>query len=586
MTFRQTKHRAALLGLFWGLALSLAAEAQPQAPERPSGWTAKQAASARHQMVATANPLATDAGDTILRRGGSAVDAAIAVQMVLNLVEPQSSGIGGGAFMLVHDARRKTLVVYDGRETAPAAARPDRFLDSEGRPLRFFDAVVGGRSVGVPGTLRMLELAHRRHGRLAWASLFEPAIRLAERGFVVSRRLSRAIGAESYLRQDRARAYFHNADGTPLAAGQVLRNPAFAATLKRIAAEGANAFYTGEIARDVVQTADGYTANPGDLTTADLAAYRARVRTPVCGKYRSYRVCGVPAPSSGGIAVLQMLGMLERFDMASIGTSDLIGAHLFSEAGRLAYADRDMYVADPDFFAVPAGLTDRAYLSERSRLIRLDSSIGYAAPGAPPPIAAGGSAAFAQGEALELPSTSHISIVDRYGNAVALTTTIEDAFGSKLMTAGGFLLNNELTDFSFVPVDSGRPVANSVEGGKRPRSAMAPTIVYDARGRVIVVAGSPGGPAIINYVAKTLIAILDRRLDPQAAVDLPNIGSRNGPTELERGTSAEALASGLEALGEATQIVDQNSGLPVIVRTAGRWHGAAESRREGTVRGD
>jgi gamma-glutamyltranspeptidase/glutathione hydrolase len=586
VTFRQTKRGAAVLGLFWGLALAVSAAAQPQAPERPFGRTAKQAQSARHQMVAAANPLATDAGETILRRGGSAVDAAIAVQMVLNLVEPQSSGIGGGAFMLVHDARRNTLLVYDGRETAPAAARPDRFLDAAGRPMRFFEAVVGGRSVGVPGVLRMLELAHRRHGRLAWASLFEPAIRLAEQGFVVSPRLSRAIGAERYLRQDRARAYFHNADGTPLAAGQLLRNPAFAATLKRIAAEGANAFYTGEIAHDVVQTADGYAANPGDLTAADLASYRATVRKPVCGQYRSYRVCGVPPPSSGGIAVLQMLGMLERFDMGSIGSSDLISAHLFSEAGRLAYADRDMYVADPDFVAVPSGLTDRAYLRERSRLIRLDSSIGYAAPGAPPPIAAADNAGFGRGETLELPSTSHISIVDRYGNAVAMTTTIEDAFGSKLMTAGGFLLNNELTDFSFVPVESGRPVANRVEGGKRPRSAMAPTIVYDARGRVTVVAGSPGGPAIINYVAKTLIAILDRGLDPQTAVDLPNIGSRNGPTELERGTSAEALASKLEALGEATQIVDQNSGLQVIVRAAGRWHGAADSRREGTVQGD
>ena len=327
-----------------------------------------------------------------------------------------------------------------------------------------------------------------------------------------------------------------------------------------------------------MQTADGYAANPGDLTTADLASYRARVRKPVCGQYRSYRVCGVPPPSSGGIAVLQMLGMLERFDMGSIGSSDLISAHLFSEAGRLAYADRDMYVADPDFIAVPAGLTDRAYLRERSRLIRLDSSIGYAAPGAPPPIAAADNAGFGRGEALELPSTSHISIVDRYGNAVAMTTTIEDAFGSKLMTAGGFLLNNELTDFSFVPAEGGRPVANRVEGGKRPRSAMAPTIVYDAQGRVTVVAGSPGGPAIINYVAKTLIAHTRLGLDPQTAVDLPNIGSRNGPTELERGTSAEALASKLEALGEATQIVDQNSGLQVIVRAAGALASAAPIR--------
>jgi gamma-glutamyltranspeptidase/glutathione hydrolase len=506
--------------------------------------------------------------------------------MVLNLVEPQSSGIGGGAFMLVHDARRRTLVAYDGRETAPAAARPDRFLDQSGRPMRFFDAVVGGRSVGVPGTLRMLELAHKRHGRLAWATLFDPAIRMAEEGFAISPRLSHAIAAERFLRQDRARVYFHNADGAPLAAGQVVRNPAFAATLKRIAAEGANAFYTGEIARDIVRTADDYTANPGDLTTADLAAYRARIRKPVCGRYRMYRVCGVPPPSSGGITVLQMLGLLERFDMRAMGSSDLLNAHVFSEAGRLAYADRDLYVADPDFVSVPAGLTDRAYLQQRSQLIRLDSSIGYATAGVPPPIAVGENGPFGRGGAPEFPSTSHLSIVDRHGDAVAMTTTIEDAFGSKLMTAGGFLLNNELTDFSFVPVESGRTVANRVEGGKRPRSAMAPTIVYDARGRVAVVAGSPGGPAIINYVAKTLIGILDRGLDAQAAIDLPNIGSRNGPTELERDTSAESLAPKLEALGEATQIVDQNSGLQVIVRVAGRWHGAADSRREGTVRGD
>jgi gamma-glutamyltranspeptidase/glutathione hydrolase len=574
-----------LLALFLGLTLALAAAGQTRPPERPSGRSIKQAASARHDMVATANPLATDAGLRMLRRGGSAVDAAIAAQMVLNLVEPQSSGIGGGALMLVHDPRRKTLLAYDGRETAPAAARPDRFLDRAGRPLRFFDAVVGGRSVGVPGTLRMLELAHRRYGRLPWATLFAPAIELAEHGFVVSPRLSRAIAAERYLRQDRARAYFHNADGTPLAAGQLLKNPAFAATLKRIAAEGANAFYTGEIARDVVDTADGYAANPGDLTTADLAAYRARVREPVCGNYRRYRVCGAPPPSSGGITVLQILGLLERFDMRAISSSDLINAHLFSEAGRLAYADREAYVGDPDFVAVPAGLTDRAYLRERSRLIRLDSSIGHARPGEPPPIAAGDGAA-GESEALEFPSTSHLSIVDRYGGAVAMTTTIEDAFGSKLMTAGGFLLNNELTDFTFAPVVSGRPVANRVEGGKRPRSAMAPTIVYDAQGRVTVVAGSPGGPAIINYVARTLIAILDRQLDPQTAVDLPNVGSRNGPTEIERGTSAEALAPKLQALGEATRITDQNSGLQVIVRAGGLWRGGADSRREGTAQGD
>jgi gamma-glutamyltranspeptidase/glutathione hydrolase len=432
----------------------------------------------------------------------------------------------------------------------------------------------------------MLELAHRSHGRLAWASLFDPAIRLAENGFVVSRRLSGAIAAERYLRQDRARSYFLNPDGTPLAVGQRVKNPAFAATLKRVAAEGAEAFYTGEIARDVVDTANGYAANPGDLTLADLASYRALAREPVCGRYRSYRVCGAPPPSSGGVAVLQILGMLERFDLRSMSSSELISAHVFDEAGRLAYADRGAYIADPDFFAVPAGLTDRGYLRERSQLIRLDASVGDARPGQPPPVSAADEPPFAPGDALEFPSTSHLSIVDRHGGAVAMTTTIEDAFGSRLMTAGGFLLNNELTDFNFVPAASGHPVANRVEGGKRPRSAMAPTIVYDAQGRVTAVVGSPGGPAIINYVAKTLIALLDRRLDPQAAVDLPNVGSRNGPTEIERGTRAEALAPGLRALGETTRIVDQNSGLQVIVRQGSGWRGAADSRREGTARGD
>lgn len=537
-------------------------------------------------MVAAANPLATEAGYRILRQGGSAVDAAIAVQVVLNLVEPQSSGIGGGAFMLVHDARRRALVAYDGRETAPGAAQPGRFLDQAGKPLHFFDAVVGGRSVGVPGTLRMLELAHRRHGRLPWAMLFDPAIGIAEHGFAVGPRLAAAIANERFLRQDRARAYFHNADGSPLAAGQLLANPAFAATLKRVAVEGADALYTGEIARDIVRTVQGYEANPGDLTTADLAGYRALVRTPVCSRYRRYKVCSMPPPSSGGTAVLQMLGMLERFDMKAMGMSAVMSAHLFSEAGSLAYADRSLYVADPDFVAPRPGLLDREYLRQRSQLIRLDASIGRAEAGEPPPAAGGGELALGVDDALEFPSTSHVSIVDRYGNAVAMTTTIENVFGSRLMTEGGFLLNNELTDFSFTPVRDGKPVANRVEAGKRPRSTMAPTIAYDAQGRIKMIVGSPGGSAIINYVAKTLIGVLDRELGAQAAVDLPNVGSRNGPIELERGTSAEALAPKLHALGDATRIVDQNSGLQLIVRTPNGWQGAADPRREGSVLGD
>ena len=566
-----------------------AALAQP-APEHPSGWISKKPVSAPHDMVAAANPLAVEAGHRILSRGGSAVDAAVAVQMVLNLVEPQSSGIGGGAFMLFHNGRNGLLTAYDGRETAPSAARPDRFLDGEGKPLEFYDAVVGGKSVGVPGTLRMLELAHRQYGKLPWSELFEPAITLAEQGFVVSPRLHIEIAGEKHLTQERAKAYFYNPDGTPLAVGQTLRNPAFAATLKRIAAEGADAFYKGDIARDIVETARSHPTQPGDLSEADLAGYKAKVREPVCGRYRAYRVCGMPPPSSGGTTVLEILGILEPFDMRALGAGSLVSAHLFAEAGRLAYADRNQYLADPDFVKPPAGLTDRSYLRERAALIKLDASLGRAKAGVPgvrePARKAAALPAFGAGAALEFPSTSHISIVDKYGNALAMTTTIEDAFGSRLMTRSGFLLNNELTDFSFAPVEDGKPVANRVEAGKRPRSSMAPTIVYDDHGRLYMIVGSPGGSAIINYVAKTLIGVLDWGLDPQAAIDLPNVGSRNGPTELEKNTRAATLAPKLKALGHETQVIEQTSGLQAIVRTKSGWIGGADPRREGAVAGD
>ena len=583
--------RRGFLVVFLAVVASHVALAQDQAPELPSGWTAKQPVITRHDMVAAANPLAVAAGHQMLQQGGNAVDAAIAVQMVLNLVEPQSSGIGGGAFMLFHHGRDGVLTAYDGRETAPAAAQPDRFLDNEGKPLKFYDAVVGGRSVGVPGTLRMLELAHRQFGKLPWARLFKPAIALAEQGFAVSPRLHGAIVGEKYLTQERTRAYFRNPDGTPLAVGQTLKNPEFAVTLKRIAAEGADALYKGEIAHDIVATVRSAPTNPGDLTEADLTAYRAKVREPVCGWYRVYKVCGMSPPSSGGITVLQILGILEPYDMKALGGESLISVHLFSEAGRLAYADRNQYLADPDFVKPPPGLIDPAYLRERSALIKLDASMGRAEPGVPAiPRPARKHAAvpqrFGAGAALEFPSTSHISIVDRYGNALAMTTTIEDAFGSRLMTGSGFLLNNELTDFAFEPVVEGKPVANRVEAGKRPRSAMAPTIVYDAKGKIVMIAGSPGGSAIINYVAKTLIGVLDWGLDPQAAIDLPNVGSRNGPTELEKDTPAVALEPKLKALGHEVRVMEHTSGLQAIVRTPGGWIGGADPRREGAAAGD
>ena len=570
--------------LLIGCGAAVIVAAQP-APERSSVWTDKAPVTARHWMVAAANPLAAQAGSRILARGGSAVDAAIAVQLVLGLVEPQSSGLGGGSLLLVHDARARRLVAYDGRETAPAASRSDRFL-KHGKPLEFHDAVVGGRSVGVPGTVRLLETAHRRHGRLPWATLFAPAITLADDGFAVSPRLHTLIGLDRYLTQPRARAYFFDANGKPRAVGAVLRNPAYAATLRAIAAGGAEAFYTGAIARNIIDTANDHPWNPGDLTPADLAGYQVVVREPVCDGYRGYRVCGFPLPSSGGITVLQILKMLEPFDVAAMGPASFWSVHFMSEAGRLAFADRSMFMADPAFFTPPAGLLDSTYLRERSMLIQPDSSLGVATPGDPPQtLASARKVALGAHAALEFESTSHFSVVDRQGNAVAMTTSIEDAFGSRLMTPDGFFLNNQLTDFSFVAEENGRPVANRIEPGKRPRSSMAPTIAYDRHGRVAIVVGSAGGSAIINYVTKTLLGIIDWNLDPQAAIALPNFGSRNGPTELEAGTSVATLAPKLRALGAEVRVPVMTSGTQAIVRTRHGWIGGADPRREGVAVG-
>ncbi|HVO90361.1 MAG TPA: gamma-glutamyltransferase [Casimicrobiaceae bacterium] len=581
--------RAIVLVAAWlgGILWAGTCIAQQHLPETASGRAHKTLVTSRHFMAATANPLATQAAYRILRAGGTAADATIAAQLVLGLVEPQSSGLGGGAFLLYHDARGGRLTVLDGRETAPAAARPDRFIGADGKPLRFYEAVVGGRSVGVPGAMRLLGALHARHGRLGWSKLFEPAIELAERGFPISPRLASAIAAETHFRQPRIRSYFLDADGAPKRAGTLLRNPAYAATLRAIARSGPDVYYGGAIAADVVATANDPVYGRGDMTLEDLARYRAIEREPVCDRYRGYKVCGPPPPSSGGIAVLELLKLLEPYDLASMGAATFWSVHFISEAGRLAYADRD-YVADPAFAPLPGDLLDDDYLRERSRAISALHSMGTARPGVPPRRAgtAAQRAAWVDGAAAEFPSTSHICIVDRYGNAVSMTTSIEDAFGSRLMTRGGFLLNNELTDFAFVPDRNGVPVANRVQGGKRPRSAMSPTIVYDRSGRLWMIVGSPGGPAIINYVVKTLIGVIDWKLDAQAAVDLPNFGSRNGPTELEADTSVVALEPRLQALGHRTRVTDHPSGVQVILRTRSGYQGGADPRREGVVLGD
>jgi len=555
-----------------------AAAAQRPAPEASSGWTQKKAVFARHEMVAAANPLAARAGLKILRQGGSATDAAIAVQMVLGLVEPQSSGLGGGAFLLHWSAAERRVRSFDGRETAPRAARPDRFLDSAGRPLPFYQAVTNGKSVGVPGVLRMLELVHRRYGRLPWARLFRPAIRLAEKGFRVSPRLHALLERDRYLRRDvRARALYYRADGHALAVGARLVNRAYAATLRRIAAQGAQALYSGPIARDIVRAVR---SRGGDLSGADLERYRALERDPVCGPYRGVRICGMGPPSSGGVTLLELLGILQRTDFDRARPLSARAVHLFSEASRLAYADRNRYIGDPAFVRVPLrGLLDPAYLARRARLIG-ERSMGVARPGNPalaPPLA-------------DVPDnehhgTSHVSIVDRSGNAVAMTTTIENAFGSRIMVRG-FLLNNELTDFSFRPEADGLPAANRVEAGKRPRSTMAPTLVFDRDGRLRMLLGSPGGPAIVDFVAKTLVAALDWGEDIQAAIATPNFGSLNGPTLLERDTAVEDLRPALAARGHAIDVVRLTSGVQGIERVAGGWSGGADPRREGLAIGD
>ena len=571
----------------------------PRQPEIATGQQAARPAS-RHARfaVAAANPLATEAGRQMLARGGSALDAAIAVQMVLTLVEPQSSGIGGGAFLLHWDGQR--VQAFDGRETAPAAADERLFLTPEGKPMAFMDAVVGGRSVGVPGTVRMLEMAHAQHGRLRWAALFEPAIRLAETGFPVSPRLHAMLQADAHLKKDpEAAAFFYQPDSTPWPVGHRLKNPELAEVLGRLARDGSRALHEGEIAQAIVAKVQGHPGNPGRMTLADLAGYHAKAREAICHDHtagsRRWQICGFPPPSSGAIAVGQILGLMARTGAAQeplatdTGLPSADWLHTYMEASRLAFADRAQYLGDPDFVPAPGGdwrsLLDPAYLDARARLIHAQR-----APTAPAGVPGPVRTSFApMAEQIEY-GTSHISIVDAEGRAVSMTTTIEDAFGARQMVRG-FLLNNELSDFSFAPADAtGRPVANRVEPGKRPRSSMAPTLVFDAEGRLAASAGSPGGALIIHYTARTLHGLLQWRLDPQAAIDLPNFGTTGGPVVLEKGRFPAPVIEALKARGHEVREQDMTSGLQAIARGTqdGRtvWRGGADPRREGVVLGD
>lgn len=557
--------------------------AQEFAPEIATGRTPKHAVHASRQMVVAAHPLAAQAGIDMLRAGGSAIDAAIAAQMVLNVVEPQSSGIGGGAFILLYDAAEKRLASFDGRETAPASARADRFLAAGGKAQGFLQAVGSGRSVGVPGLVRMLHMAHARHGRLAWPRLFAPAIRIAEEGFNISPRMAQSIAADPLLRNDaNARAYFYLADGTPKPAGTLLRNPALAAVFKRLANEGPVAFYEGEIARDIVNAVNGHRV-PGGMTLEDVSGYVAKERGALCAPYRTLRVCGMAPPSSGGATVAMMLGMLERFPLARMKPLSADAVHLFSEAGKLAYADRDMYLSDPDFLAQPVTqLLDRAYLRKRSREISLSAANPRPLPGQPKGVRL---AELGDDRTEEQAATSHLSVVDAQGNALAFTTSVESAFGSRIMVHG-FMLNNQLTDFSWQPSINGREAANRVDGGKRPRSSMAPTLVFDDRGRVRYVLGSPGGLQIINYVTLTLVALIDWKLGEQESLDLPRYGGRTRGTDLERGEGMETLAAALKARGHDVRMGGAPSGLHLISVSPTGLIGAADPRREGVAIGD
>ena len=565
-------------------------------PEVGSGFEEKPGWAADSFAVAAANPLATDAGYQVLKAGGNAIDAAVAEQMVLTLVEPQSSGIGGGAFLMHFDGA--DVQAYDGRETAPAAVTGELFME-DGEPLPFMEAVASGLSVGVPGTLRMLEQAHAEHGQLAWQELFTPAITLAEEGFAVSQRLHTSLANDEYLREnDLAQAFYYSADGEPLEVGTTLKNPALAAILRRIAEEGSAAFYEGEVAEDLVEQVQSHPVRPGKISLDDISGYQSLEREPLCTPWQQWEVCGFPPPSSGHLTIMQILGMLDQQPLLEAplenGVTSSGWLHQFLEASRLAFADRGRYIADPDFVEAPGGdwslMLAPDYLGKRSELIGEESMGESAEPGNPGEL----TVSFASQPEQPEYGTSHISIVDADGNAIAMTTTIEQAFGSRILAdggtdlPGGYLLNNELTDFSFTPEVDGQPVANRVEPGKRPRSSMSPTLVFDQEtGALVASLGSPGGAAIIHYTARTLAAMRDWGLNAQEALSLPHAITLGGDVYLEEGRFPEEIIESLRERGHSVSERELTSGLQAIRRLEdGTLFGGADPRREGVVMGE
>lgn len=593
-------HRVGMIIALWMAAGSVAAQqaADSVAPEGAGAGrvetsaritTSQQAkadgraVAAQDWMVVAAHPLAVEAGADVLANGGTAADAMVAVQAVLGLVEPQSSGLGGGGFLVWHDGATGGITTLDGRETAPLEATPRLFQDDAGEPLGFFEAVVGGRSVGTPGTPALMAQAHARWGRVGWPDLLEPAITLAEQGFAVSPRLSMLVANDAErLSVDPATAEYFLPGGVPLAEGDILRNPAYAETLRQLSEHGEAGFYTGPVASAIIGAVQGAEHNPGLLGPLDLAIYRVKERAAVCAPYRGHEVCGMGPPSSGAVAVGQILGMLEGFDLAALGADNPESWRLIGEASRLAFADRGRYLADSDFVPVPVqGLLDPAYLADRASLFLDNGVLDETSAGEPE---FDHTLLWADGPTLEQPATTHISIVDSYGNALSMTSTIENAFGARLMAAG-FLLNNELTDFSFRSHEGGVPVANRVEPGKRPRSSMAPTIVRQD-GQPVLVLGSPGGSGIIGYVVNALVAHLDWGMDVQQAVAAGHLLNRFGIYDLEEGTEAAALAEPLAQMGYEVRLGAQTSGLHAISLGPDGLLGGADPRREGVALGE